>query len=124
MLVKAAEGQPLRWDLGRGAGRRTFTDRTSTWREYIDFTVKSMPPSAWRRRCNGLQGATAKAHPSVFCGELENVLNIQVQQGNSLGRETLAGLSGHFVAECRQDIPSYFELAPRERSAGRFKLGT
>src|ERR1700687_1332070 len=49
---------------------------------------------------------------SAFYGELENVLNIEVQQGNSLDRETLAGLSGHFIAECRQDIPRYFELAP------------
>jgi hypothetical protein len=49
---------------------------------------------------------------STFCGKLENVLNIEVQQGNSLGRETLAGLIGHIIAECRQDIPRYFKLAP------------
>jgi hypothetical protein len=49
----------------------------------------------------------------------ENVLDIQVHERSSLVRESLARLSGHFIAQRTQDGSSRFDLAPRDRRARR-----
>jgi hypothetical protein len=44
-----------------------------------------------RRSAFGCSGNVRIAHRLLFCGKVENVLNVHLHQVNSLGGEALAG---------------------------------